>query len=76
MIVGVDWHSYSQLILRPYGKTYIYTSKSKASYLGLLVAGWSTRVPPDEEQLSAVGEAMSRAIFAVSQLWLSLHGTL
>ena len=78
-IVGaIDWHSYSQLILRPYGIQSIaehfpltYTVTVLSEYFQYThkhihsQTGWTYDNSPDEAQLKALGDDMKRAIFAV-----------
>ena len=71
IIGAIDWHSYSQLILRPYGKcrllvrnttskqcTYIYDY----NYVVTIIIGWSYDNCPDDARLKSLSEDMSMAI--------------
>ena len=64
ILAAIDWHSFSQLILRPYGMmcSYNYTCTNLSS----LYTGWTRSFCPDEEQLKAIGDKMSSDIFSVS----------
>ena len=62
IIGAIDWHSYSQLILRPYG-----TSPCDMSVCPSPNIGWTRADSPDEVQLKSIGDKMKEAIFAVLQ---------
>ena len=62
IIGAIDWHAYSQLILRPLGELPLALD---CKYCHLIYVGWTTAATPDEAQLKSIGDEMSDRIFEV-----------
>ena len=62
IIGAIDWHSYSQLILRPYGEL---PSATHIPFTISVCIGWTNADSPDEAQLKEIGDVMSEVIFEV-----------
>ena len=73
IVAAIDWHAYSQLILRPFGiiqasanTAWNHGMMRLALFDSVLYTGWTFDFCPDEERLREVGNEMSSRIFAVS----------